>query len=281
MPQYAAAWTGVHVPAYHHDMKHLKSSLADMRTLFTRSVTARHLAEPLVSFDSTSDATLTRSFMERRDFDAVGVRVDGTMSGYVLREDLQDGTLDRFWHSFDETRDVILEHDTLTTVLERLVEQPIVYVRMMGQVSGIITKGDLQKAPVRMWLFGLVSLLEMHLLRIIRARFEGDGWTKKLSPKRVTDAQKLLEDRLRRNEAIDLADCLQLSDKATIVASLPELLSELGLGAKRPTQRLFREITDVRNQLAHAHDIVSGNWPRLAGLARDIEQLVESCERCG
>ena len=262
-------------------MKHLKSSLADMRTLFTRSVTARHLAEPLVSFDATSDAMVTHSFMERRDFDVVGVRVDGTTLGYVRRDELQGGTLERFRHAFDETRDIVLEHDTLTTVLERLVEQPIVYVRMMGQVSGIITKGDLQKAPVRMWLFGLVSLLEMHLLRIIRARFEDDGWTEKLTDGRRAAAQELLDERLRRNEAIDLADCLQLSDKATIVASSPALRSELGLGAKKRTQRQFREVTDLRNQLAHAHDIVSGNWPRLAHLAREIEDLVEKSERCG
>jgi hypothetical protein len=261
-------------------VKHLKSSLSDMRALFARSVTARHLAEPLVSFDATSDATATRAFMERRDFDEVGVRIDGTTRAYVRREDLQDGTLERFSHSFGGTRDVVDEHDTLTTVLERLVDQPIAYVRMMGQVSGIITKGDLQKAPVRMWLFGLVSLLEMHFLRIIRARFEADGWTGLLSPNRVAKAQELLEDRMRRNEAIDLADCLQLSDKAMIVASVPELCGQLGLGAKEPTKRLLREITTLRDQLAHAHDIVTGRWPRLAGLAREIEALVESSEQC-
>ncbi len=251
-----------------------------MRTLFTRSVTARHLAEPLVSFDATSDAMVTRLFMERRDFDVVGARVDGTTLGYVRREELHVGTLEPFRHTFDDARDIVHEHDTLTTVLERLVEQPVVYVRMMGQVSGIITKGDLQKAPVRMWLFGLVSLLEMHLLRILRARFEGDGWVELLSRRRVSNAQKVLDERLRRNEAIDLADCLQLSDKATIVASEPALRSELGLGGKKSTARLFREITALRNQLAHAHDIVSGNWPGMAKLARDIENLVEKSERC-
>ena len=250
-----------------------------MRTLFTRSVTARHLAEPLVSFDATSDASATRSFMERRDFDVVGVRVDGTTLGYVRRQELDVGTLEQYRHAFDDFRDIVHEHDTLTTVLERLVGQPTVFVRMMGQVSGIITKGDLQKAPVRMWLFGLVSLLEMHMLRIIRARYVGDAWVGLLSRRRVANAQKILAERLRRNEAIDLADCLQLSDKAMIVASQPSLRAELGLGGKKATARLFREITALRNQLAHAHDIVSGNWPNLAGVARAAEALVEAAER--
>ena len=252
-----------------------------MRTLFTRSVTARHLAEPLVSFDATSDASVTESFMERRDFDVVGVRVDGTTLGFVRREELDAGTLERYRHAFEDARDIVHEHDTLTTVLERLVVQPNVYVRMMGQVSGIITKGDLQKAPVRMWLFGLVSLLEMHLLRIIRVRFEGEEWTGTLSAKRLKAAQRILDQRLQRNEAIDLADCLQLSDKAAVVVGTPELRTELGLGEEEGVLSLFSEIAALRNQLAHAHDIVSGNWPRLAELSREIEGVVAVCERWG
>jgi hypothetical protein len=75
----------------------------------------------------------------------------------------------------------------------------------MGHVSGIITKGDLQKAPLRMWLFGLLSLIEMQLLRLIRTTYPDDTWTQLLSYGRLGKAQQFLEDRQRRNEAIDLA----------------------------------------------------------------------------
>lgn len=260
-------------------MKHLKSSLADMRTLFSRSVTSRHLAEPLVSFDSTSDAQTVRAFMERRDFDVVGVRVDGAATGFVMREELGSGSLAPWRRDFDEARDVVQEHDTITTLFERLADQPNVFVRMMGQVSGIVTKGDLQKAPARMWLFGLLSLLEMHFLRIIRARYADAAWIEKLSESRVEKASELLAQRAERNEAIDLADCLQFADKARVVAATHDLHSAFGFSSRREADRLFNELKALRDQLAHSNDIVSGNWPRLAGLARDAESLLEACER--
>lgn len=260
-------------------MKHLKSSLADMRTLFGRSVNARHLAEPLVSFDSTSAAKTVRAFMERRDFDVVGVRVDGTVTGFVNRDELGRGSLAPWRHDFDEGRDVVQEHDTITMIFERLAEQPNVFVRMMGQVSGIVTKGDLQKAPARMWLFGLLSLLEMHFLRIIRSRYVDSAWIEMLSKSRVEKACELLAQRAERNEAIDLADCLQFADKARVMAATKELRAAFGFSSRREADRLFNELMALRDQLAHSNDIVSGNWPRLAGLARDAEALLEACER--
>jgi len=55
-------------------VKHIRSSLGDLRTLFVRTITVRDIAEPLVSFDSDHDAPSVRAFMEQRDFDVVGVR---------------------------------------------------------------------------------------------------------------------------------------------------------------------------------------------------------------
>lgn len=259
-------------------MKHLKSSLEDMRLLFGRTVTARHIAEPLVSFDAPSSASTTRAFMERRDFDVVGVRFEGSVRGFALRQELQGGELGNWVRQFDEATEIVQEHDTLTTVLQRLAATPIVYVRMMGEVSGIITKGDLQKAPVRLWLFGLLSLLEMHFLRLIRASFGDGSWTSSLSAERLSKAQGLLRERQRRNEAIDLADCLQFADKAKIVSAAERLRLALGFESRHAFDHLTEELKRLRDQLAHSNDIIGDNWPRLPSLASDLEALVEACE---
>ena len=60
-------------------MKQLKSSLGDLRRLFTRTITLRDIAEPLVSFDHTQLAGEVRTFMEQREFDVVGVREHGVV----------------------------------------------------------------------------------------------------------------------------------------------------------------------------------------------------------
>jgi hypothetical protein len=148
----------------------------------------------------------------------------------------------------------------------------------MGHVSGIITKGDLQKAPLRMWLFGLLSLIEMQLLRLIRTTYPDDTWTQLLSYGRLGKAQQFLEDRQRRNEAIDLADCLQFADKRSIVAKSDSLRAALGFNSKSQADKQLQELEHLRNELAHAQDIVTGRWPDLVRLASSAEHLLERCE---
>ena len=58
-------------------MKHLKSSLRDLRQVFDRSVSVRYIAEPFVSFDAQRHAPDIWAFMEGKDFDVVGVRQMG------------------------------------------------------------------------------------------------------------------------------------------------------------------------------------------------------------
>ena len=258
-------------------MKHLKSSLYDLHQLFDRSVSVRHLAEPFVSFDAQRFATEVRAFMESKDFDIVGVRYNGAVVGYVERATLKEGTLEQYRSPFDE-RLILDEWRPLLEALQLLAESSRVFVVAMGQVAGIITKGDLQKAPMRMWLFGVLSLLEMQLLRLIRAAYPQDSWKSLISPSRIEKAQQILQDRKRRNEAIDLADCLQFSDKRTIVVKSDRLCHVLGCTSKGVGEDLLEELEHLRDELAHAQDIITGRWPRLVELAKTAEQILAACE---
>jgi len=156
-------------------MKHLKTSLRDLRQVFDRSVSVRYIAAPFVSFDVQRDASDILKFMESEDFDIVGVRQNGTVVGYVYRADLREGTLEHYVRPFDKQL-LLDDWSPMLAVLELLAKFPHVFVVVIGEVSGIITKGDLQKAPVRMWLFGVLSLLEMQFLRLIRTAYPQDTW---------------------------------------------------------------------------------------------------------
>lgn len=74
-------------------MKHLKSSLRDLRQVFDRSVSVRYIAAPFVSFDAQRQVPDVWSFMEAKDFDVVGVRQNGTVVGYVHRADLRESSV--------------------------------------------------------------------------------------------------------------------------------------------------------------------------------------------
>lgn len=258
-------------------MKHLKSSLRDLRQVFDRSVSVRYIAEPFVSFDAQRQAPDVGSFMEAEDFDIVGVRQNGTVVGYVYRTDLCGGTLEQYVRPFDKQL-LLDDWSPLLAVLELLASFPQVFVVVMGEVSGIIMKGDLQKAPVRMWLFGVLSLLEMQFLRLIRAVYPQDTWQEFISAKRLAKAEQLLQERKQRNEAIDLADCLQFADKRTIVLESDFLRHALSLPSKGKGEKLLKALEYLRDELAHAQDIITGRWPQLVALAEAAEKLLAACE---
>jgi len=196
-------------------MKHLKTSLYDLRQVFERGVTVRYIAEPFVSFDASRDVNEVRKFMEGRDFGVIGVRQNGIIAGYVERNSLQAGTLEQYIKPFDK-ENALDEWSPMLSALDLLVRFPQVFITIMGAVWGIITKGDLVKNPVRIWIFGVLSLLEMQFLRLIRNMYPNSEWTELISKNRVLKAEELLLERKRGNEAIDLAGCLELVDKYTI-----------------------------------------------------------------
>ena len=151
--------------------------------------------------------------MESHDYDVVGIRKDGVVEGYVGRESLSTGRSGDYAQPFTP-KDLISEAAPLIDVFAALRDSPRVFVTYLDRVTGLVTKGDLQKAPVRMWLFGIISLLEMQLLRLIRACYPDDTWVPLLSPpRRVGGARRILNDRRTRNEEIDLVDCLQFGER--------------------------------------------------------------------
>lgn len=262
-------------------MKHLKSSISDLRRIFEENITVRYLAQPFVFFDESCAAAEVRTFMDPpRDYDVVGVRKDGLIEGYVNREDLGPGVLNDYLKPFEP--DLLLDESaSIRDALRLLCEPPHrVYVQVIDRVSGIVTKGDLQKLPVRMWLFGLISLIEMQFLRLIRGGWPDESWKELISPdQRLVDAQKMLDNRQSRNEKIDLADCLQFCDKREIVLENDKLRTELGFKSKGSGEKTLTQLENLRNNLDHAQDILEGSWRELFNLVVAAEDILDRAER--
>lgn len=258
-------------------MPQLKSRHQDVDRIFRRSITAREIAEPLISFEIDQPAERVRQFMEARNYDVVGVRHEGVMNGYVLKHELRAGQVGEHLIRFNED-ELINESDPLLETLAALRVRKWVFIRFLGNPSGIVTRGDLQKTPVRMWLFGITSLLEIHLLRRIRANYPGNEWVDCLTPNRLEKTQQIFADRQRRDDAIDLAECLQLSDKATIFKKSSGLLTLLGFDNPRAWRSFMAGVEDLRNRVAHSNDIPADMWPHVAGVVDGIERCLVNLE---
>jgi hypothetical protein len=258
-------------------MKQLRSTARDLRIIFEEALTAAHISESLISHEASEPAAAVKQDMLARDFDVVGLKVAGAIVGYVRREDLLSGECGQNNREFT-SGDLIAYSTPLINLLPLLREKPRYFVQHDDQVVGIVMRGDLQKAPVRMLIFGLVTLVEMNLLRTIRQHFPNNSWRQSLSQQRLGKAEELLWDRQNRNEALDLADCLQLGDKFDIVRKNKERLHSLQFSATKLT-KLKGKTDSLRNRLAHGNDLVTGSsWEEVIDTVTDLEKLLVQLE---
>jgi len=240
-----------------------------VKRLLTQSFTARDVAEPLASFDAAAAATAVRDFMESSDFSVVGVRSEGRIAGYVAKEALGEGTCGEFQRPLAEAKIVDDSADLLHVLLE-LKDSPFLFVTMLGEAAGIITRSDMQKPAVRMWLFGIVTLVEMRFSELVERHSVGDVWKQYLSEARLQKAQALLEERSRRNQKLTVFDCLQFSDKGQIIARNEAIRKLTVFASRNQAEETVKRLEKLRNNLAHAQDILTNDWDTMIQLAEFV-----------
>jgi hypothetical protein len=203
----------------------------------------------------------------------LGVREQGIVCGFVEPADLTG------WYCRDHLRpfgpeDVVDDDLDFTRLIPLLGQRPRLFVRSLSQVDGIVTRTDLQRPPVRMWLFGIITIIEMSLHRMIERRYPGDGWTDLVSAERLAKATDLLAERRRRNRDLGLLHCLQFSDKGMLVLKDDQLRAQVGFTSKRQGERVIKDLEALRNSLAHSQDIISCDLETIVRLAEHIEQIL-------
>jgi len=249
------------------------SSIERLRRVFSVGFTAGDIAEPLVSFDESTPVAEPLRLMGLRDFDIAGVRRGGLVVGYLDRNQAEAGTCGDHLRVVDEGC-VISEEAPMADVVRTLARSPRLFVRILGAIGGIVTRSDLQKPPVRMWLFGMITLLEMRMSRLVEQFCEGETWKSFLSEGRVEKAEALLEERRRRSQSLRLVDCLQFSDKAQIIARNEAIRQLTRFTSRRQVEDACRSLESLRNNLAHSQDILASDWETIVGLAADLDGVI-------
>jgi len=129
------------------------------------------------------------------------------------------------------------------------------FVSIFGEVTAVICREDINKPQVRMWLFGLVTMV-----------YPDNTWKAVLSEGRMEKTYSIWEERKRRNLHCKLIDCLQLSDKAGVLITDKESLTQMGFETGKQAKKIIKELESLRNHLAHSQDIVSHDWAQIARL---------------
>jgi hypothetical protein len=257
-------------------MTDIRALQARLEQTFRGAFHVRDVAEALLSFDAQMPAATALERLERRSFAVAGVREGGFMTGYATAVALERARVCGDALRAFEDDEILTGGTPLDEGLRRLAGRDRVFVTAFGRVAGIVTWSDVQKPPVRMWLFGLVTLLESAFTGLIEVWYPDDSWMELVSAGRLRKARELLRERRRMAAGTDLQllDCLQLSDKGLLLLRQAETRRLLNVSSKEAGEKALRRLGQLRNNLAHAQDIVSEDGEMILRLAEGLENIV-------
>jgi hypothetical protein len=248
------------------------TDFADTLQLFLSGFTARDLAEPLPSFDTTTPLGTVRDAVDAQQLEVFGIRKSGILEGWMSREDVAGAKEPLVGRSFDQAW-IVPDTAPLNIVVQGLHTAPCLFVQSIAHVCGFIRRADLQKPAMRMWLFGLVTISELRITRMIDELCPQDAWKTYLSPGRLQKAHDLRQERQRRGQHPSLLDCLQFADKGRVVARDERLRRQSRFASRREVEEFMVALEDLRNNLAHSQEL-SGDWDVIHDLATNLHRIV-------
>jgi hypothetical protein len=268
-------WTSTD-KGYRRTGTHLK----ELRNLFESGITARAILEPLESCFLDDDAVEIAKILQGRDFDVAGVQEgpQGHVIGFVLRDSLKDGNVRNHFNKMTSEH-LISDATPLASLLSIFKTRRHVFVLAGQHVTGIITRADLTKPAMRVYLFGLISLLDMHLTYWVKDSYPEDAWKGRLSSSRLKKSEQLLALRRSRAQQTDLVDCLQFCDKRDLILA-HEVCTRLCLGEKNTAEKRLRDAEDLRDLLAHSQqDLTEGSsWAEVIEVIEWVEAVVHASD---
>jgi len=244
-----------------------------LREIYEKNLSVDLLAEDLHRCKLHNSSPEIKQEMTEKDFDIYGVEEHGKVIGYVMREKLIDGKIEDNFQPF-HSGDLVSDSTSLIQLLEILRNKKYFFILERNTVTKIVTLADLQKQPIRMLAFSLISLLEMLLISLIKEEYPDESWKEKLSEERLHKAEEMLKLRIEKNEALTLLDNTQLADKGTIIVKTDKLTKQLGFESKSRCKGFFKNIETLRNNTAHAQEQIYHNSEELIDIILELDRVL-------
>lgn len=254
------------------------TTFKELQTLFIDQITTKFIFESLDSYNINDNGFDVKRKLEINNFDIVGVTDDDkNVIGYAKKEELQNNIIANSLRSF-ELNLIIIDSTPISKLFSLLAAEGFVFVKHADKIVGIVTKADINKIVVRIYLFGIISLFEMHLNYWINKCHSENSWKNLITEKRFIAAKKIFESNKDINQDLSLRECLQFCDKREILKHTPEFILNFNL-SKSEFDKILRTVEKIRNKLAHSQNSIIENvkWNDFIKTISLIEKfLIES-----
>jgi hypothetical protein len=215
---------------------------------------ATHTVHSLSRDTPPSDAA---AWLTDNGYDAAPVYDDGPI-GFLHTDDVttddEGDVLDD--HLTPLTIDYMISGDAaFPTLLDALIDHPVYFLGGHNNVTGILTRADLNTAPARIYLFDRITYLEEHLRELIMDK-KPDWKNTPVTVDALEDIQDRYEDAQTANIALDEIHYAQFSTLETIVTSVEACWQTCDFSNKGTAETRLHKITELRNDVAHANLLV-------------------------
>jgi CBS domain-containing protein len=234
------------------------------------------------------------ALMKEENFDVIpmlhGLDLkNGDFHEYLAQENMEFKIKQEFKYSKDaaieiEKEDRIPENLTMGEAILKFSRRknkskiPFFLVDTDDQITGLVTLADLDKTPVKVYLFALTSELELSLLEIISQHFER---LREVCPcrhcarkRRIRDAKKYPCDRLEEYYYLYLEELIHIISKSEGFSENQKQMKDIIVS------RGYTKIVELRNAIAHSKPLVSDKFPveKLAESINLIKDLISTCK---
>ena len=245
------------------------------KRMFNELFTAKDIADPLLSFDGDKTSAEVFKALSAYNQEVASVRIHGAVRGFLQHTDVSEDNHEACAERIRRfTVDQVIDGEApMPDVIHILTRHTYCFVQILGDIVGVIDRSGINKPIARMWLFGVITLVETRLLELIQQHFPDDSWRKEITETRLQKASEIQQERQRRGQHCTLVECLQLSDKMQIMLSHQPTFDAMNFRSRKSGKLVAKEIEQLRNHLAHAQDIASHNWAQIVRFTQRIDEL--------
>lgn len=173
----------------------------------------------------------------------------------------------------DESNIIAADAGILLFLLKAKVS-PCRLILTGDRVTGLVSKSDLQKLPVRALLFHMVTHLELAMAAWIRRHLSDEPeWLALLSEKRRQCIGVRYGRLIESNLAIDRLTATTFADKRSVLLKCGELST-----SRNEAEKEFKRIEKLRNSLAHSGDyaLTEEAADQMIGTVASAQSWIES-----
>lgn len=267
-----------------HVMPHFKDRYQDLRRL-VKGITIGSIAEfdlETCKEDEAVEHVLER--MSKMDIDQMPV--DPERTHYIVKADLgswDPGTLVREVEQKPIAPPMLIAEGTpLSQSYALFRDTTFLFVLRGNRVEGIVTRGDFQRLPFRMYLFGLFSLLEMGITRLVLCTYGDEGWRSlPCGTAAVKEAEHWYKKAKERGEEPRYKfEVVSLARKLGVLIKAEEALKQFTEEERQLIVGLNQEgLKKLRDNLAHVKDLTQGfnqRWDAVFEITDQLHRVIEA-----